>query len=438
MVVQNPFATVAKLEELRIVEDAYLMGLLKQCPVNNSPAWLTGIQQQAAQWVVRLRLPNRHDEEWRFTDISNLLATNFTRSQSPISIVNIDSLPETLQSRLVFVNGIYNSNLSDISGLPNGVYAGNITELPEIYHDRLPKYFARQHGAEEVFTALNSASFQDGAIVWIGANIELDTPIHLTFITVTEDKPHFAQPRSLVVVEKSAKLTLIEEYIGKEDSVYFNNTVTEIWLEENAKVNHTRLQLEAEKSFHIGKSAISQARNSRYTCNEINFGGALSRHNLEILQQGEQTETYLNDLTVIGGEQVADTHSIIALTQPHGTTDQLHKCIVDDRATAIFSGKIFVPKAAQLTNASQLNRNLLLSPKARVNTKPELQITADNVKCSHGATVSQLEADEIFYLRSRGLNDADARHLLVDAFAGEIIDRLPLQSLQDYCNNYFS
>jgi Fe-S cluster assembly protein SufD len=436
VVVQNPFATVAKLEELGIVEDAYLMGLLKQCPVNNKPAWLTGIQQQAAQWVTRLCLPNRHDEEWRFTDISNLLATNFTRSQSPISIANIDSFPETSQSRLVFVNGIYNSNLSDISGLPYGVYAGNLTELPEIYHNRIPKYFARQHGAEEVFTALNSASFQDGSIVWIGANIELTAPIHLIFLTVTTDKAYFAQPRTLVVAERGAKLTLIEEYIGTGEQSYFNNSVTEIYLEENAEVNHTRLQLETGKAFHIGKSAISQARDSRYTCNEINFGAALSRHNLEILQQGEQTETYLNGLTVIGGEQVADTHSIIALTKPHGTTGQLHKCIVDDRATAIFSGKVFVPKAAQLTNASQLNRNLLLSPKARVNTKPELQITADNVKCSHGATVSQLEADEIFYLRSRGLNDESARHLLVDAFAGEIIDLLPLQSLREYCNKY--
>jgi Fe-S cluster assembly protein SufD len=437
VVVQNPFDTVTKLEELGIVEDAYLMGLLKQCPVNNNPAWLAGIQQQAAQWVARLRLPNRQDEEWRFTDISSLLATSFTQLESPALITDINSLPETAQSRLVFVNGVYNSHLSDISGLPDSVYVGNITtKLPEIDRDRISKYFAQQHGAEEVFTALNTAGFRDGTIVWIGANIELNAPIHLVFLTATTDKPHFTQPRSLVVAERGAKLTLIEEYIGKGEQSYFNNSVTEIWLEENAEVNHTRLQLEAEKAFHIGKSAISQAKNSRYTCNEINFGATLSRHNLEILQQGEQTETYLNGLTVIGGEKVADTHSIIALTKPHGTTDQLHKCIVDDRATAIFSGKVFVPKAAQLTNASQLNRNLLLSPKARVNTKPELQITADNVKCSHGATVSQLEADEIFYLRSRGLNDTDARHLLVDAFAGEIIDRLPLQSLRDYCNKY--
>ena len=149
------------------------------------------------------------------------------------------------------------------------------------------------------------------------------------------------------------------------------------------------------------------------------------------MQQGEQTETNLNGLTVATGEQVADTHSIVALTKPHGTTNQLHKCIVSDRAHTVFNGKIFVPKTAQLTDASQLNRNLLLSSKARVDTKPELQITADNVKCSHGATVSQLEPEEIFYLRSRGLSEADSSQLLIDAFAAEIIAHIPVQSLRD-------
>jgi Fe-S cluster assembly protein SufD len=438
VVVQNPFETVTKLEELGIVEDAYLMDLLKQSPNPNHPAWLVNIKQQASQWITRLRLPHRQDEEWRFTDLSALLATNFTPAKTLTPTQSINTLPETAQTHLVFVNGIYNADLSDTSGLPdNNIFVGNISKLPEAYHDRIPNYFARQHGAEEVFTTLNTASFQDGSIVWIGANIELNAPIHLIFLTVTAaNESYFSQPRTLIVAERGAKLTLIEEYIGGEDGCYFNNAVTEIYLEENAEINHTRLQLETGRSFHVGKSAISQGRDSRYTCNEINFGAALSRHNLEILQQGEQTETYLNGLTVITAEQIADTHSIIALTKPHGTTDQLHKCIVDDRGTAIFNGKVFVPKAAQLTNAAQLNRNLLLSPKARVNTKPELQITADNVKCSHGATVSQLEADEIFYLRSRGLNDTDARHLLVDAFAGEIIDRLPLQSLKNYCNKH--
>ncbi|MGL4883828.1 MAG: Fe-S cluster assembly protein SufD, partial [Waterburya sp.] len=238
----------------------------------------------------------------------------------------------------------------------------------------------------------------------------------------------FAQPRTLVVAEVGASITLLEEYTGQ--GKYFTNAVTEIYVQPNARINHTRLQQESDNSFHIGKTAVSQARDSHYTINEVNLGAKLFRHNPEVLQQGEQTETNLNGLAVATGEQTSDTHSIIALTKPHGTTDQLHKCIVSDRAHTIFNGKVFVPKEAQLTDATQLNRNLLLSSKARVDTKPELQITADNVKCAHGATVSQLEAEEIFYLRSRGLSEADANQLLIDAFAAEIVDRIPLESLR--------
>jgi Fe-S cluster assembly protein SufD len=210
---------------------------------------------------------------------------------------------------------------------------------------------------------------------------------------------------------------------------YFTNQVTEIWVEDNAEVIHTRNQREAGEAFHIGKTAIAQARNSRYTCNAITLGAKLSRHNLEVFQTGEGTETTLNGLIIIGREQLADTHSAIALNHPNGISNQLHKCIIDDRGHAVFNGKIFVPQAAQFTNAGQLNRNLLLSPKARVDTKPQLEITADQVKCAHGATVSQLDPDEIFYLQSRGINAVNARELLLDAFAAEILNRIPVPSL---------
>jgi Fe-S cluster assembly protein SufD len=238
-----------------------------------------------------------------------------------------------------------------------------------------------------------------------------------------------------VVAEAGSSVELVEEYkrhgcTQAAEGVYFTNAVTEIVLEENAQVNHTRLEEESKEAFHIGKSAIAQARYSRYTCNAISLGAKLSRHHLEVFQTGEGTETTLNGLVLISGEQLADTHSAIALNHPNGTTNQLHKCIIDNRAHAVFNGKVFVPRAAQMTNASQLNRNLLLSPKARVDTKPQLEITADQVKCAHGATVSQLEADDIFYLQSRGINEASARELLLDAFAAEILDRLPIASVQ--------
>ncbi|MGL5807673.1 MAG: Fe-S cluster assembly protein SufD [Xenococcaceae cyanobacterium] len=438
-----------KLEETGIVKDTFLTGLLKQCAIDNFVALLKPIREQAANWVLRLQTPTKHDEDWRFTDLSDLVATNFSacreaRSRTALDVAtqvrhprlvstlgSIASTPSTSQSHLVFVNGIYSPELSNLSALPESVFVGNLTQLPEKYRASIQKYLAKQHGAQEVFTALNTAGFADAAVIWVDANVVLETPIHLIFLSVAGETPSFSFPRTLIVAEKNSSVSVIEEYVGKEEGVYLTNAVTEICLQDNAEINHIRLQQETEKSYHIGKSAVSQSRDSRYTLNEINLGAKLSRHNPEILQQGEQTQTNLNALTVISGEQTADTHSIIALTKPYGTTNQLHKCIVGDRAHAVFNGKVFVPKEAQLTNAAQLNRNLLLSSKARVDTKPELQITADNVKCSHGATVSQLEAEEIFYLRSRGLNDNDARSLLIDAFAAEIIDLISIPSLRE-------
>ena len=427
MAVQIPFATVAKVHQNSVVEDVFFTGLLQQCQVDESaPQWLKDIRQESKSWLSGLSVPTRKDEDWRFIDLSDLTAARFVVASDSVKLFCESSLPETTKSHLVFVNGIYNSELSDVSGLPAGIYVGSLDNLPTDYD--AARYFAQQPGTD-AFTALNTAGSRDIAVVWANKNVAVETSVHLTFIADGTQSASFAQPRTLVVSEAGSSISLVEEYIGAGE--YFTNAVTEVFVASNARVNHTRLQEESEASYHIGKTAISQARDSYYTISELNLGGKLCRHNPEAWQQGEQTETNLNGLVIATGEQTSDTHSIVALTKPYGTTNQLHKCIVSDRAHTVFNGKVFVPKEAQLTNATQLNRNLILSPKARVDTKPELQITADNVKCAHGATVSQLEADEIFYLRSRGLNEADANQLLIDAFAAEIIDRIPLKSLRN-------
>ncbi|MGF1480365.1 MAG: Fe-S cluster assembly protein SufD [Cyanophyceae cyanobacterium] len=415
-------------------KNLYLEGLLKQWEVpggNAEAEWLGKLRQTAANQVLQSQLPNRREEAWRFTDLSELSQTDFRVAQAAADISDIEAwaLPETANSRLVFVNGRYNAELSDVSGLPAGAYVGSLAQLPSPQSGEVVKYLARQAGATEVFTALNTSALADGAVIWVEANVTVEIPIQLLFLSIASD-PTISQPRTLVVAKRGASLQLVEQYATVEPATYFTNGVTEIWVEDNAEVNHMRVQQESTQAYHIAKSAIAQARDSRYTCTDINLGGKLSRHNLEIYQTGEQTETQLNGLTVVSGKQLADTHSLISLTKPYGSTAQLHKCIVGDRAHTVFNGKVLVPQAAQLTNAAQLNQNLLLSPKARVDTKPELQITADNVKCSHGATVSQLEPDELFYLQSRGLSESAARTLLVDAFAAEILERIPLQSLR--------
>ena len=425
MAVQIPFATVAKVHQDAVVEDVFFTGLLQQCQVDESaPQWLIDLRQESKRWLSGLSVPTRKDEDWRFIDLSSLTAAKFVTASDSVGAIH-ESIPETKHSHLVFVNGIYNYELSDVSELPAGLYVGSLNDLPADYD--AAKYFAQQPGTD-AFTALNTAGGKDVAVVWVSKDVTVATPVHLIFIADGTQTACFAQPRTLVVSETGSSLSLVEEYIGTGE--YFTNAVTEVFVESNARVNHTRLQEESETSYHIGKTAISQARDSHYTINEINLGAKLFRHNPEVWQQGEQTETDLNGLVVATGEQTSDTHSIVALSKPYGTTNQLHKCIIGDRAHTVFNGKVFVPKEAQLTDATQLNRNLMLSPKARVDTKPELQITADNVKCAHGATVSQLEAEEIFYLRSRGLSQADANQLLIDAFAAEIIDRIPLESFK--------
>lgn len=418
--------------------DDYLAGLLNQVIANKTEGWLQELRQSAANWVRHSILPTTREEEWRFTDLSSLRKVQFNVEAGNFASLEFDILLEAANSRLVFVNGVYAPELSAVTDLPSGIVVSNLAGLSVVEQQGVQQYLAQAEGAQEVFTALNTAGITDAAVVWVKKNVVVETPIHLVFISVAGETATISQPRCLVVAESGSQVSLVEEYTnrrGAEEGVYLTNAVTEIWVGDNAQVSHTRVEQEGAEAFHIGKTAIAQARDSRYTCHAITLGAKLSRHNLEILQTGEQTQTTLNGLTIISGKQLSDTHSAIALNYPHGTSDQLHKCIVGDRAHAVFNGKVFVPKLAQLTNASQLNRNLLLSSKARVDTKPQLEITADNVKCAHGATVSQLEDDEIFYLQSRGIDENDARKLLINAFAAEVINKIPIPSLREILLN---
>ncbi|MBE9218216.1 Fe-S cluster assembly protein SufD [Dolichospermum flos-aquae] len=414
--------------------DAFLSGLLSRVTTTKTDGWLQELREDAANWVRHSVVPNTREEEWRFTDLSPLKQVSFhVGTIHELSLQDDFVLPE-VSERLVFVNGIYSPDLSNTENLPAGLIVGNLDVLPG---EVVQEYLAQAEGAKEVFTALNTAALNDVAVVWVAKNVVVETPIHLLFISVSGESATISQPRVLVVAESNSQVVLIEEYTnhrGTEDTeeeIYFTNGVTEIWVQENAQVTHNRVVREGAAAFHIGKTAVTQARSSRYNCNAVTVGGKISRHNLEILQTGEQTETTLNGLTVIADNQLADTHSALFLNYPHGVSKQLHKCIIGDRAHGVFNGKIFVPKLAQLTDASQLNRNLLLSSKSRIDTKPQLEITADNVKCAHGATVSQLEDDQIFYLQSRGIDENDARKLLVNAFAAEIINLIPITSLRE-------
>ncbi|MEH1919673.1 Fe-S cluster assembly protein SufD [Nostoc sp.] len=434
-----PNSNLVNLTSTLLDKDVYLTELLNQVTASKTEGWLQELREGAASWVRHSTIPTTREEEWRFTDLSSLRKLQFNVKTGNFASLEFDILPEAANSRLVFVNGVYAPELSAVSDLPSGIVVSNLAGLPVDEQEGIRQYLAQAEGAQEVFTALNTAGITDAAVVWVKKNVVVETPIHLVFIS--GETLTISQPRCLVVAESGSQVTLVEDYTNRrgaesaEEEVYLTNAVTEIWVGDNAQVSHTRVEREGAEAFHIGKTAIAQSRDSRYTSHAITLGAKLSRHNLEILQTGEQTETTLNGLTIISGKQLADTHSAIALNYPHSTSKQLHKCIVGDRAHAVFNGKVLVPKRAQLTDATQLNRNLLLSSKARVDTKPQLEITADNVKCAHGATVSQLEDDEIFYLQSRGIDENDARKLLINAFAAEIINQIPVPSLREILLN---
>ena len=398
---------------------------------------LADLRSRAEALVKEQGFPSTRQEAWRFTNLDSMLAVPFVASQAAEDASALAARLEAVRipeagARLALVNGCYSPELSELGALPEGVAIGPLSELwaDTALRSRLESRLGNASGGHEMFTALNTVGFQEALVVWVPRGVEVVPAIHLLNVSLPQAKAAIAQPRILVIAEANSALTLVEDFWGANSGDHFTNAVSELWLDENAHLEHLRIQRESVDTCHIAKTAATQARDSSYRCTAVSLGAAVSRHHLEVYQTGAQTDTQLYSLTAISGDQLSDTQSLVALNHPHGNADQLHKTLVDDRAHSVFSGRIVVPHAAQLTNASQLNRNLLLSDKGRVNTKPQLEIVADNVKCAHGATVSQLQADEIFYLQSRGIDAKQAQRLLIYAFAMEILDRIFLESLR--------
>lgn len=410
----------------------YIAALLSGCePKRGKLAWLAGRRASALERANALTVPTTRDEEWRFTDVSPLTRIPLrgaVRGAQPQSGDTTRFLVEEAGVRLTFVDGMFAPELSKCANLPEGVVATNLAAGLNAHGSMVEQHLA-MHAAfdQDVFAALNTAHIDDGALVWVARNASCAQPVHLLYLATQKEAA--AYPRCLVVVEGGAELTLIEDYAALTDGPYLSNAVTEMAVGPGSKVRHVRLQREAGSAFHIGACAVAVSRDARYSSHAVTLGARLSRHNLVVKQAGEGIEARLDGLTLISGRQLADTHTLMDHALPNGTSRQLHKCIVGGGAHAVFNGKIAVGRDAQLTNAAQESRNLLLSDKAHVDTKPQLEIFADDVKCAHGATVGQLEAEPLFYLRSRGLSETRARNLLTYAFGAEIIDRIPVPSL---------
>jgi len=400
-----------------------------QLPTSPLPR-INKLRAEALNRLEVLSLPTTRDEEWRFTDISPLTKLSFAPALSATHLETADVAHfyiEEATTRLVFVDGIYAPQLSSAAS-DSGVVMSNLPTVLATYAAAIEAHLGR-HAAfhDNVFAALNTALLQDAAVIVVPRNVALAAPVHLLFIATQKEVASY--PRCLVVAESGSSVTLIEDYVALQDETYFTNPVTEIVLADNARVNHIRVQGDSGKAFHIANCAVSIGRSSNYQSVSVALGARISRYNLNVLL-AEGAECAVDGLALITDRQLADTHTCIDHTQPHGVSRQLHKCIVGGSAQAVFNGKIMVRQGAQRTDSIQSSRNLLLTGKARVDTKPQLEIFADDVKCAHGATIGQLDSEEVFYLNSRGLSDSVARNLLTYAFGAEIIERIPVASLK--------
>ncbi len=418
----------------RTLAAGYLESLLAGQPrVPASPsAWLNKLRAEAVDRVGVLTVPTIRDEEWRFTDLSPLTRLSFQPVRTPVGLKAADverfRIAEAT-TRLVFVDGAYAPEISDVA--PDGGVA--VSNLSAAGSGEAAAAIDRHLGRhvefrDRVFAALNTAFLRDGALVVVPRDVSAAAPVHLLFIATQKDAVSY--PRCLLVAESGSALTFVEDYVALQPETYFINAVTEIALGDSAHVDHVRVQRDSGQAFHIANCAVSLANASRYRSVSVALGARISRYDLNVLHTAEGAECTIDGLALIGERQLADTHSCIDHAQPHGVSRQLHKCIARGAAHAVFNGKIIVRRDAQRTNSSQSSRNLLLSPKAHVDTKPQLEIFADDVKCAHGATVGQLDSEALFYLASRGLSDAAARNLLTYAFGAEIIDRIPVASLK--------
>ena len=411
----------------------YVAALLagSRVPAAGSQGWLTALRGRALERANALSVPTTRDEEWRFTDISPLLKTPIQPFQASPALTADDIaafvLPEAL-ARLTFVDGVFAPELSSCPRLPEGVVVSPLAAALSAHAGLLEAHLGRHAEFDaDVFAALNTACLRDGALIRVGAGCECAGPLHLLFVATQKEAA--LHPRCLAIAEASSAVTLVEDYVGLGDAAYFTNAVTEVSVGAGARVRHARLQRENAAAFHIATSTAVLAKDASYASVGVALGARISRHNHNVIQRGEGAECRIDGFALLTDRQLADTHTLIDHARPNGRSRQLHKTIAGGAAHAVFNGKIVVRPGAQLTDSAQQSRNLLLSPRAHVDTKPQLEIFADDVKCAHGATVGQLDAEQLFYLKSRGLPEARARNLLTYAFGAEVIDRLPVATL---------
>jgi len=420
--------------ELVKSENSYQAAFREVRELSPAAPWLELVRNSAIDRFEQLGFPSVREEEWKYTNLATLAKESFVPATNAQHFDVGDgsrfAYPETRGAHLVVVDGFLREDLSETSALGDIVATDLFSAVSDArYNKIIRKYLARNAGYHNNgLAALNTAFLQSGVFVWIPKNVKLEKPVQITFIGGTANSATF--PRVLVVAEENSSAMLIENFVAGGEERYFTNAVAEIVLKDGAHLGHYRLQRDSKKAFHVSTTSAELGRASRYDTTSINLGAQLSRHDVSVVMDHEGAETSVDGLYMVDSFQHTDTHSVIDHKQPHCTSHQLYKGILDGNARAVFNGKIFVREGAQKTDAIQTNKNLLLSERAHVDTKPQLEIYADDVKCAHGAAVGQIEPEELFYLETRGIGPELGRSLLTYGFAEEVIAKIKLESIR--------
>lgn len=402
-----------------------------------SPEWLEPIRRAALDRFASTGFPSPREEEWRFTPVTPIAQASWRSAPGGVADIGRQQLEPFIFGHaewcsLVFVNGEYAPGLSFPGKLPAGVVATSLSDALANGSDLLERHLTRYARIEDsAFTALNTAFFCDGGLVYVPAGLDLPLPVNLVFVTTGEAAGAVTHPRNLIVVERNARASVVESYVTLAPGArYWTNPVTEVWTGANSWVEHTRIQRESEAAFHVATTQVQVSRDSHYRSFSMAMGAGLARHNLNARLADQYAEALLYGLYITHGEQLVDNHTVLYHDHPNCHSWEVYKGILDGHSRAVFNGKVLVRPEAQKTDAKQTNRNLVLSDFAKVDTKPQLEIFADDVKCTHGATVGQLDEVALFYARSRGLPADEARRLLTYAFAAEVIEEVALEPVR--------
>ncbi len=407
----------------------------------HGPAEFAPLREKGISEFEKVGIPTSRDEEFKYVPLRALSEDNYSHAYG--ANVSREAMEATLLGKLdaitiTFVNGEHAPEFSSIDALPKGVYVGSIEEAIEGFGDKVLAHIAKiattdgKLGStnDDRFIHLNNAFLGEGAFVFVPKGKSIERPIHIQHLHQANEGAFAVYPRILIVLEDGSDAKVVESFSGIEGNV-FTNAVSEVYLGKDAILEHTKLQAESLEAIHIGNIAVFQEEGSTYTSNNINFGGKIARHDVNVWIDGEHTETWLNGVNVGLGSQIIDNHTRIDHAKPNCHSFEVYKSILGDQSVGVFNGKIFVYEDAQKTDAKQTNQAILLSGEATMNTKPQLEIFADDVKCTHGATIGQLREDALFYLRARGIPLQEAKALLVYAFAAEVLEKITIHEVKD-------